>query len=149
MSDLNPQVARTKLKLRQPSTDPTSLAEAQFVILGGPDAGIRTLTEYVFFSIMRLRALTTKAYRHSDVPPAASAGPCPPLSVLCRSYADAEKVWQLQPMIKVIERRSRTDVAAALMMNIVVRGLFADDQTVRFHAAFLGFFNRPVVYFSW
>lgn len=52
-------------------------------------------------------------------------------------------------MIKVVEKRPRREVAAAVLMSVVVRRLFVDDQTPQFHVAFLGFFNRPVVYFSW
>ena len=52
-------------------------------------------------------------------------------------------------MIKALERRGRRQVASAIMMNVVVRGMFRSDATAQFHVAFLGFFNRPVVFFSW
>ena len=42
--DNQPTVPK-KLTLRQPSTEPISLELARFVVLGGPDAGIHTLTE--------------------------------------------------------------------------------------------------------
>ena len=58
-------------------------------------------------------------------------------------------MWQLQPMMQAIQTRERTEIAAAFMMNIVVRGMFKGDKTAHFHTAFLGFFKRPVVYFSW
>ena len=144
-----PKGAYTKPKIRQPSGNPTSLETVRFVILGGPDAGIHTLTESVFFSIMFMGVLTNYRCRHSDLPPAGHAGPCPPLSIMCRSSADAQKVWELQPTMKVVETRGRKEIAAAFMMYIVVRDLFASDRTAQFHTAFLGIFNRPVVYFSW
>ena len=86
---------------------------------------------------------------HDEVPPSASRGACPCLSVLCRSAAEAEQVWQLQSTIETVEMRGRRAVAAALLMNVVVRKLFVNDSAASFHAAFLGFFNRPVVYLSW
>ena len=52
-------------------------------------------------------------------------------------------------MIEAVETKGRRAVAAALLMNVLVRKLFINDSTAHFHAAFLGFFNRPVVYFSW
>ena len=52
-------------------------------------------------------------------------------------------------MMKVVETRGRKEIAAVFMMCIVVRDLFAGDGTAQFHTAFLGLFNRPVVYFSW
>ena len=143
---MDKQSVRKKQGYPQPTSKPTSVLEARFVILGGPDAGIHAMTELVFFSMLAKCSLSV---RHSDVHPAASKGACPPFSVLCRSSAEAEKVWQLQPMVQTIESRGKRDIAAAFMMNVVVRSLFLEDKTARFHAAFLGFFNRPVVYFSW
>lgn len=77
------------------------------------------------------------------------AGPCFPLSIYCRSLREAEKVWQLQNIAEIMERKPKEKVAAAFITSVVVCHLFKGDDTAVFHAAFLGFYRRPVVFFSW
>ena len=88
--------------------------------------------------------------RTRQLPHASIGGTCFPLSIHCRSQQEAERVWHiLQPIADVMENEGKADVAAAFMVNVVVRKLFQNEQGMEFFAAFLGFHGRPVVYLSW
>ena len=91
------------------------------------------------------RLTRTRQLPHADV-----GGSCFPLSVHCRSQNEAERVWNiLEPITDVVENKAKEEVAAAFLLNVVVRKLFESDPQVTAHAAFLGFHRRPVVYLSW
>ncbi|KAK7684485.1 hypothetical protein QCA50_005665 [Cerrena zonata] len=118
---------------RQPTTEPTPVENARLVVIGGSRAGIHRVVE-----------------GYEGIAPLTEyAGPCFPLSVYCRSLAEAETVWQLQSIAQIMERESEQKVAAAFITSVVVCHLFNKDETAVFHAAFLGFYRRPMVFFSW
>ena len=99
------------------------------------------------------RCFLTHSYhrRWPSIPRAtASKGSgCFPISVHCRSLAEAEKVWKLQDIVEVVEAYPKHKVAAAFLMSVVARNMFKEDKTATFYAAFWDVFERPILYFSW
>ena len=75
--------------------------------------------------------------------------PCFPLCFYCRSVAEAELVWQLQPTALAVENRGREVVAAAFLTNVVACSLFEEDETAEFFAVYFTFSHQPTVFFSW
>ena len=108
---------------------------------------VRSKSFFAFFAPCEklIRLTRTRQLPHADV-----GGSCFPLSVHCRSQNEAERVWNiLEPIADVVANLAKEDVAAAFLMNVVVRKLFENDPQVTVYAAFLGFNRRPVVYLSW
>ncbi|KAK7682014.1 hypothetical protein QCA50_014978 [Cerrena zonata] len=116
----------------KPTTEPTPFEDVRLVVLGGSEAGIHLV-----------------ANEQGMSPLMNPAGPCFPISIYCRSLAEAEKVWQLQGLVEIVEKEAEKKVAAAFITNVVVCHLFTKDQTAVFHAALLGFYRRPMIFFSW
>lgn len=57
-------------------------------------------------------------------------------------------VWQLQNIAEIMEMEPNEKVAAAFVTSVVVCHLFSADETAHFHAALLGFYRRPVLFFT-
>lgn len=58
-------------------------------------------------------------------------------------------MWQLQAIAAVVVGKLKQEVASAFMTSVVVCNLYKGDKVADFYAGFIGFFNLPILYFSW
>ncbi|KAK7685838.1 hypothetical protein QCA50_011184 [Cerrena zonata] len=73
------------------------------------------------------------------------------ISVHCRSEAEANEVWMLQSLVRMIEHSDKTTIEATLMGSALACGLFVHDgkSTIDCYASLFNRLERPCIYLSW
>ena len=75
-----------------------------------------------------------------------------PIAVHCRSLAEAQAVWKLQPMIRKVEKEKDPDRIVHLILSDPSLCSFMGESVpneVEFYAVLFNKENRPTVCLSW
>ncbi|KAK7689643.1 hypothetical protein QCA50_007436 [Cerrena zonata] len=117
----------------QPVFPPTPDNEVRIVVLGGGRAGIYTISTCPQF------------------PRTKYGGDSFPISIHCRSEMEANAVWSVQSVVRLIEHQNKSQIKAALLANVLACGMFVErgESTIDCYASLFNGLNRPCIYLSW